>query len=531
MSIVKNFLFYLFASMLLILLYIELSHYFVNCGGISSKIKSLEIPFLFILLSLLYFPAKSLYKTILFAVIPIIGLYLMYDIFYYFLARSPRVSDIVNVAVIKDFSLPISLGFFAMVLLIVGSIFYLIYSYKKRVSPKDFYITLLIKILAIFSLLYFLNSEFFQKYFFKRFNYFSWSQSRTIRKNGRFSSFLYYHYKHKNAKKKLLTFKEKNINVNKILFKNISLKEKSNIYIVILESFIDPRLIKNATFNRTPLAKNMQKYLINRNFSYTISPIYGGGTSQAEFEILTAIPALAKVNSIEFNSLEGNQIPGFVNLLKQNGYHTYANIATFSGYYNSKDAYKSIGFDNIDFLEESRDFTKREGDKHIFDGDVYNYIIKKIDKKYYKKPYLLYLLGMYGHFPYDRNKKLRPDIIKTNYKDKRISKIANQFYYRTKALGEYIDKILLKDPHSIIFVSSDHLPPLLNHGVEYKRTSKENIALLLVNGKAVDIDGFNYYEIPRIIINLLNNKSKQIKKIEDKKLEDLYFKTISDGIN
>ncbi len=75
------------------------------------------------------------------------------------------------------------------------------------------------------------------------------------------------------------------------------------------------------------------------------SPIYGGGTAQAEFELLTGIQALSKVNRIEFNVMQGRNISSFVKKLNQNNYKTIATIATGSGFFNSIQAYKSIGFD------------------------------------------------------------------------------------------------------------------------------------------------------------------------------------------
>jgi len=216
--------------------------------------------------------------------------------------------------------------------------------------------------------------------------------------------------------------------------------------------------------------------------------------------------------------------------LKQNGYKSNAIIATYSGYYNSKDAYKSIGFEKTLFLEESDNFKSRKGDKKIFDGDVYDYAVHQLKKQNLKAPYLYYILGMYGHFPYDRNLALRPDIVTTTHKDKRVGRIANQFYYRTKALAKYIETILTFDPDAIIFVSSDHIPPILTNGIKYKRQKNENIALLLNRGELVDINGRNYYDIPRLIWKLLKNDNSQLKNIDDKIYQEIYFKSLSQSL-
>ena len=236
------------------------------------------------------------------------------------------------------------------------------------------------------------------------------------------------------------------------------------------------------------------------------------------------------MSSIEFNVLEGNNISGFVNSLKKNGYKTRANIATNSSYFNSNNAYRSIGISEVMFLEENDDFELRVGDKKIFDGDIYNYNLHELKEQNLKTPYLHYTLGMYGHFPYDRNLVLRPDIITTTHNDERINRIANQFYYRTNALAKYIDKILSADPLSIIFIASDHLPPILTNDIKYTKPKTENIALLLIDGKTIDINGLYYYDIPRVIWKQLKNDNVKLEKIDSKTYEDMYFKALSESL-
>jgi len=454
----------------------------------------------------------------------ILGLYVLFDVFYYFLSRSPRVGDLSNANVLSDFSPLMSMGLVIIIVLVSIPFLYILYRFKKS------YTTFTIKIITLIGLFYFLNTSQFSDYLFKKFKFYNWSQSKTINKNGRFTSFIYYGIMSKQAKEKLAQYKNKNIDINSILFKELKLTNKPNIYIVVLESFIDPRLIKDAIFDKSPLFEGLKKYLPNGNFSYVISPVYGGGTSQAEFEILTGVKALAKVNSIEFNTLEGKQISGFTDILKKNGYSTYANIATYSGYYNSKEAYHSIGFDETIFLEESDDFQKNEDEEKIFDGDVYDYNIKKLKSNSYKKPYLHYTLGMYGHFPYERNIKKRVDVISTSYPDKRVERIANQFYYRTKALTKYIDNILEFDPNSIIYVTSDHIPPLLTNGVKYTKPQTENIAFLVVDGKAVDVNRRHYNDIPRLIWKLLRDDKTKLNEIDTVTYENIYFKALSESL-
>jgi len=183
-------------------------------------------------------------------------------------------------------------------------------------------------------------------------------------------------------------------------------------------------------------------------------------------------------------------------------------------------AYRSIGFRNIVFLEETSHFTMNADDDRIFDGDLFNYSLQH--RKTLTAPYILYTLGMYGHIPYKRNLALRPDLITTNMSHRKITNISNQFYYRTKALSHYIDKILAEDPKSVILVTSDHLPPIINGDIKYTKNTRINISLLLIDGHYTQMEKQPYYRYPITILEHLSQKN--INTISDKEMKETYFK-------
>jgi phosphoglycerol transferase MdoB-like AlkP superfamily enzyme len=490
----------------------------------------IELPILLLILMLFYVPRINYLLNALMASLVIIVLYILYDVFYIFLARGPRNSDLANIMLIDDFSPVMYWSMVGILLFLVSLIGYLFYIQKYNVSKRVFFIHMSLKVILLVGMLVLVRSETAIAYMDKYFKYYSWSEPKTIKKNGRFSSFVYYGIKRELASKKLENYRKKSLDVEELLFPQKVISHKRNLYIVILESFVDPRLIKDVKFNKTPLADNIKRYLNNSMFDLVISPIYGGGTSQAEFEVLTGVRALAKVNSIEFNTMEGCAVPGFIHLLKENGYNTYAVIGTGPQYYNAKVAYKSLGFEESDFLGEYSKYRVEKGKGKIFDGVLYQYVLQNLEKEKYYSPYIIYILGMYGHFPYNRDIDKQPDIISVTHTDARVKRIANQFYYRTKAMGEYIDAILQKDPDAIIYFSSDHLPPLFDKNVVYQKAQKLNIALLLDGGKRVDINGLYYYEIPRLIYRMLTGKSKNIKGrlgLLQEQEEEIYFKALS----
>ena len=525
----SRFLLYLLLVLIPIIAYIYLYNIAVDASNGHTYLQVyLELPLLVMILFLLYIPYKSLFKNAFLAFLPLLSLYIVYDIFYYFLKRSARLSDFSNIVMLNDFSFLMMLGmiFFVFLTIIPISLLFLGFRTKNYRKNRALLLSKLFMMGSLF-FLFFTNNN----YLIKNFNYINYSQAKTIKYNGRFASFIYYDCMSHISAQKVISYQKKDVNISQILFPNKNLHKKRNIHLIVLESFVDPRLFKNISYNRSPLSNSLKKYLGKEGFSYLKSPIYGGGTAQAEFEILTGIRAFGKIDSVDFNTLRGEKMSGFIDSLSEQGYSNYASIATSSEYFNSIAAYGSIGLKHLQFLEETPSYSIRKGDAHIFDGDLFDYNIKRIKSFPKNKPYLLYTLGMYGHIPYQRN-KVRPSIIFPSTKDHRVKRIANQFYYRTKALAKYIDEILTIDPHAIIYISSDHLPSILNAGIKYKKERKINIALLLIDGKNVPINGLRFYQVPRYLWHYLNDTHTEFKDNHSREEEkNVYFKALSQSLN
>ncbi len=297
---------------------------------------------------------------------------------------------------------------------------------------------------------------------------------------------------------------------------------------------MDPRLIQELKLDSTVLAPNLLQYLPKRNgkedFSYPISPVYGGGTAQAEFEVLSGVPALAKIYSADFCAMRGEKTDSLINKLDKCGYTTIATIASTSAVYNSQQAYTSLGIQDIVFLGEDEEMLKKAYDKDIFfDGDVFDYNLQRIIPiLQQKRPLLNYILGIYGHAAYGRDKEKRPDVftIKTS---KDMLSIINQFYYRTRALADYLEKLRELDPTALIYITSDHLPPILGHNIHYKFDKYVNIALLLNAGKPVDVSGKKYYQIPWLIWDILTETQTERPK-DPNELSNLYWKVLTKSV-
>ena len=492
-----------------------------------------EVPFILVMLLVFYFPhAKNKYIAFLLPVIPVIILYLMFDLFYNQMIRIPLPSDFQNFSTMFSFDPLLAFSALIVFLAIPLSLFLLLAHVYKNTDAKSFWAALLVRIIILMSIFVILRSDQFFNLHKSVFNYSVWSQEDTIKENGKFSSFIYYANQEQQNKRQLEIFKKTGqpLDIHNTLFTG-EIKASKNIHLIALESFIDPRLLTQISFSHPILAKELAPYLYNqKDFSLVTSPIYGGGTAQAEFELLTGIKALSKVNQIEFNVMQGAKVSSFVNKLNQNNYQSMATIAASASFFNSKQAYKSLDFDQVIYIEEQPAFMRNNGEGPIFDGDLFDYNLSHLQKKLTTsdKPIFNYVLGMYGHMPFARDEIKRPDISEVEHSDDRVKRISNQFYYRTKAVARYIKQLIALDPESIIIISSDHLPSILGKNTVYTLDNKVNIALYIEDGKTMDISGRNLYEIPWLIWDRLTRKVHN-RELANQKIEALYYTLLSES--
>lgn len=247
-----------------------------------------------------------------------------------------------------------------------------------------------------------------------------------------------------------------------------TLQDSRNIHILVLESFLDPERFKGLKFVTPPAPPEFAA--LRKKMHVATSPVFGGGTAQAEFEILCGVPALELYTSAEFNMLDGAKTPCLPNVLAEAGYRTIATQSYKPDFFNSEKAYRSLGFEEINFptafAGTRPTYLKYDNDKkedYIFDGDLLSQNFAYVEKVIAEgRPILNYVLGVYGHLPHETDIVRFPpkvDIVGVD-RNSQTDLAIQQFYYRAGAVADYLQKLRKIDPQSLILVISDHLPPL-----------------------------------------------------------------------
>lgn len=479
--------------------YVIAAYAWSGYGGTSPNLFRFEIPFIFLLALLFYAPHNGRFSgwACLHAVFPVLVFYVVYDVYYHLFERSLRVSDLQEFSHLRE----LEPRAFALVIGLVTALLALTawrhYRWLRNV-PAPVPARLLAAKGAILLLLVLLvPSPWLQDALLHSSSFVDFDDRKNIKYNGRVSGVLFYQARQDEAKAKLRGALHPRI--FETLYRS-PIAERRNVHVIVLESFLDPRKLSGVEWEPSPLCPRLKPFLGPRDFSLAQSPVYGGFTAQAEFEVLTGLPALRLVNGIEFNSMEGHPASTWVRKLQQSGYHTVASYATHSGFYNTRRAYPSLGFKELHGMDNAPYFALPKTEKILADSLLYQANLKFLQSNLMQRqPFVNYILTMQGHYPFTRDPQREPTVIRPRAPagvSQELTDIANLFYYRTCALADFLTVLQQTDPQAIVLAVSDHLPPeIIDKTIGYPAGQLMNVALLLDRFEPVDISRKKYYEI------------------------------------
>lgn len=286
------------------------------------------------------------------------------------------------------------------------------------------------------------------------------------------------------------------------------------VFILVLESFLDPRLLK-------PLKKH-EEYLdaeflrhYGQSLGFSVSPVFAGGTAQAEFEILCGVPAFSEFSQMEFNLFHGHPIPCLPRMLNELGYDTLVNYPYLPAFFNARRAYPGLGFSETYYAREHTDLPsylhlKRVGE-YLFDGDFFQQNREFLEQRPGNRPLLNYNLTMYGHMYYD---VLQPIKWKVDHQAAFLENIVNISYYRSVVLDQYLQWVSKQYPKSLVIAISDHLPlvgdgPKTYKEMEYLGNKEDNShfnrVLVIKDGKPTRLPDMNHFSVPYLVYDYLTD--------------------------
>lgn len=176
-----------------------------------------------------------------------------------------------------------------------------------------------------------------------------------------------------------------------------------------------------------------------------ISPVYGGGTVNASFELLTGLPshgALTGVIYQEYAELIKDEAIAFPRALKNTGYQTIAAHNHTKKFWKRDLVKPKLGFDNFWGREHMAISEK------FFADDEILYERALADLKSGGEPKFLFLTTVYTHGGYSSNN----DYGEKDYSTRLRKSIAS--------MAKFVGSALKVEPNTAILIVGDHMPSL-----------------------------------------------------------------------
>lgn len=295
-----------------------------------------------------------------------------------------------------------------------------------------------------------------------------------------------------------------------------------NVHVFVLESFFDPMALGEQWVPEDPLPAEFRELWLQTGNSMALSPVFGGYTANAEFEILCGFPVTR--NAVFFEGWLRNTSPCLPNILGQAGYHTLASHPNVPGFWNRTNAYQFVGFD--EYMSKAQfDMTDSVGNL-LLDHSMYRQVFDHIDQLEHTGPVFNYMLTYHGHLPYPGNDAY-PDQVKPGKESVLLNGYLNQIWYKSRDLMERLAILREEDPEALIIIFGDHLPFLgPNYGVyteawnlpdvrsEYTGEHLQKLTstpLIVIDGERgpLDLGKMPLYQLPSLMMSLLGMDEAQ----------------------
>jgi phosphoglycerol transferase MdoB-like AlkP superfamily enzyme len=232
-----------------------------------------------------------------------------------------------------------------------------------------------------------------------------------------------------------------------------------NVIMVMYEGFFDLTQLP-VTYSKNPL-EHLKALQHIHGESTLISPSYGGGTANTEFEVLTGLSLKhLPQGALPYQQYIEQDLPALPHIFKNQGYATLAIHPYDQYFFNREIVYPFLGFDDYMSLEDW--YEPHYANKHyISEQDVTKKIISAAEK--FTRPYFIFAITMQNHTPFTT-----PIYEDLTVVDDHLSEKAKNLLTHYAAGAHDADKSIQalvkhfeKSPHpTIIIFFGDHLPAL-----------------------------------------------------------------------
>lgn len=240
-------------------------------------------------------------------------------------------------------------------------------------------------------------------------------------------------------------------------------EKQPNIVFIMSESFWDPTSIEGLEFGTDPMP-TVRKHQNGE----ILSPTFGGGTSNVEFEALTGFSNMfLPPGSVPYQQYIQHELPSLPRYLDGLGYETKAVHPYPKWFWNREQVYQHIGFEEFMDIDGFKDPLYKG--PFVSDEQVTNTIIEQTEQS--DAPVFTYAITMQNHTGYNSDKYPVYDVeTQTPPGVDPVFNLLLRSYTQgvsdaDKAFKQLIDYYEASEEPTIVVFFGDHLPAI---GQDYK---------------------------------------------------------------
>lgn len=237
---------------------------------------------------------------------------------------------------------------------------------------------------------------------------------------------------------------------------------KPNIIFVQLESFFDPKTLKDVSFSEDPVPNftNLKK---NYPSGYISVSSIGGGTANTEFEVMSGL-SLSNFGIGEYpylTLLSEKTCETIMRNLSEYGYTSTAIHSYTATFYNRHEVFKKLGFDRF-VSEEFMNISERNELGWAKDTELLPYIEAALEST--NTPDFIYTITVQSHGKYLTEEKKEQYPITSNTSvfsaKPQLDYYINQIKEVDDFIGSLVEKYETYEEPTVIVFFGDHLPAL-----------------------------------------------------------------------
>lgn len=241
-------------------------------------------------------------------------------------------------------------------------------------------------------------------------------------------------------------------------------EEYPNIICILLESFIDPELIKFLELSEE-VVPNFHQLYQNYSSGYLEVPVVGAGTANTEFEVLTGMGMqFFGLGEYPYKTiLKQTNCESIASDLSRLGYGTHVVHNNGGNFYSRKNAFSMMGFDTFTSKEmmDIREYTPLGTwpKDDILVGEVEKALDYTPDQ-----PDFVYTITVGSHGDYPQEQILEDPEIQVSGVEGGMRNAweyyVNMLHETDKFIGELISMLEQRDEKTLVIMFGDHLPTM-----------------------------------------------------------------------